>query len=348
MPEPSGQARNLTVASQDKAALQLAIRRPLIILGLLSLLILAGMLGFRTIGGSSWMESLYLAVVTLTTLGSRDPASDNSTMVFTVLYLASGLGLFSYSLFSLGQSLLDEQVRIYWRRRQMLTRVEAMNDHHIVCGQGRMGLTICNHLAQCHQPFVVIDRDAEKLEATCRAHDWPYLVGDATDDENLMHAGIERAKSLASVLPSDSDNVYVVLSARMLNSDLQIVSRASGDKAIEKIERAGATRVISPFSSGGLQMARLMLNPSMEAFVDVAQTSDNDLGLVEFPVNAGSRYLGTTLSESKLGDRGVMVLGIIRRSGERLLPPTSSAIIEEGDTLFVFGKTTVVNEMMES
>lgn len=336
----------LEATLETEATIRKAMRRPLIILGMLTLLILIGMFGFRWIGGSPWMDSLYLAVVTLTTLGSRDPASNEATMAFTVLYLACGLGLFSYSLFSLGQSLLDEQVRIYWSYRKMLTRVRAMQGHHIICGQGRMGLTICKHLAERSQPFVVIDCNSEKLESTCRAQDWPFLVGDATDDELLLNAGIKQAKSLASVLPSDADNVYVVLSARMLNADLQIVSRASNDKAIEKIERAGATRVISPFSSGGVNMARLMINPSLESFMEVAQTGENDLELIEFEVADSSAYCGKKLSETSLGDRGVMILGIIRKSGERLLPPPSSTVISSGDKMFAFGRASVVYELI--
>jgi len=324
----------LTPGEADHLAV---VRRPVIVVMLLSLLIGAGTLGFRYFRDSSWLESVYLAVVTLTTLGCRDPANNSTTMAFVVVYLGLGLGLFSYSLFTLGQSLLDPQFRQFWKQRRMLNRIDALNDHHIVCGFGRMGTTICEYLARKSKPFVVIDTDVEALEARCTPNNWLYIVGDATDDVHLHQAGIARATALASVLPSDADNTYVVLSARMLNNELQIVARASDDKAIEKIQRAGATRVISPFSSGGTKMARFMLNPSVESFVEVADEHDSDLELVDIQVSEGSPLIGQRLAETRLAERGVMVLAIRRSTGERLMPPPGPTEIQAGDNLFAFG-----------
>ena len=321
------------------------IRRPLTVFGLLSLLLLLGTVGFRLIGHVNWVESLYLAVVTLTTLGSRDPASDTATMVFTIIYMMFGLGLFSYSITALGKSLIDARYRILWRRRQMLNRIRALQDHYIVCGQGRMGTTICEYLARRNKPFVVIDHNEEQINELVEQHDWLCLAGDATDDAILRQAGIERAKSLASTLGSDADNVYVVLSARMLNNNLQIVARASDDKAIEKMERAGATRVISPFSSGATKMARFMLNPLVDNFVEVADEHDSDLELIDFQVTKSCPYLGKKLSETDMRDSGVIVLGIRRENGERLIPPPGSAVLLEGDSLFVFGHAASVGRI---
>lgn len=321
------------------------MQRPLIILGLLTLLISIGAVGFRMIGGASWVESVYLAVVTLTTLGSRDPASDTYTMLFTIGYLFFGLGLFSYSLFTLGKSLVDAQYRILWRRRQMLNQIRTLNNHYIVCGLGRMGMTICKHLARRKKPFVVIDHNEEQVQEMIQEHDWLCLTGDATDDDVLREAGIERATSLASTLGSDADNVYVVLSARMLNSSLQIVARASDDKAIDKMERAGATRVISPLSSGGTKMARFMLNPSVENFVEIADKHDSDLELIDFQLAEQCPHIGKKLSETNLRDMGVIILGIRRENGERLIPPPGSAVLQKGDNLFVFGHAGAVGQI---
>lgn len=331
---------------RNKDELQL-MQRPPVIFALLTLLILIGTCGFRLIGKQSWIESVYLAMVTLTTLGSRDPASDTLTMLFTIVYLMLGLGLFSYSLFTLGKSLVDAQYRILWRRRQMLNKISTMKNHYIVCGQGRMGLTICNYLSRRNEAFVVIDNNEEAIHEAIEENNWLCLTGDATNDDVLREAGIERAQALASVLPSDADNVYVVLSARMLNSNLQIVARASDDKAIEKMERAGATRVISPFSSGATKMARFMLNPLVDNFVEVADEHDNDLELVDFQVTKECPYVGKKLSETDLRDLGVIVLGIRRDNGERLIPPPGSAVLQEGDNLFVFGHVGAVGEIFK-
>ncbi|TWT61591.1 potassium channel family protein [Rubinisphaera italica] len=330
---------SLTHLEADRFAV---IKRPVIILALLTLLIVGGTLGFRIVNETSWLESLYLAVITLTTLGCRDPATSNATMAFVVIYLGFGLGLFSYSLFSLGQSLLDPQFRQFWKQRRMINKIDSLKDHHIVCGFGRMGRTICEYLDRRNRPFVVIDLDGDVLEAHCTAHNWLYIVGDATDDVHLQNAGISRASSLASVLPSDSDNTYVVLSARMLNNGLQIVARASDEKAIQKIERAGATRVISPFSSGGMKMARFMINPSVESFVEVADKHDSDLELVDIQIKETSSLVGKKLSETKLAEQGVMILAIRRANGEQLLPPPGASILHAGDNLFAFGHANKV------
>jgi len=331
---------------QSEAELFIAFRRPIIIVSLLTLLIFGGMLGFHWVTGATWLESLYYAVITLTTLGCRDPASDAKSMSFIIVYLGIGLGIFSYSLFTLGQSLLDPRFRLFWKRRRIMNEIETLSDHHIVCGFGRMGRTICEYLSKRQRPFVVIDNDVDLLDNHCSARGWLYIPGDATDDIFLKQAGIERAKALASVLPSDADNTYVVLSAHMLNSNMQIVARASDEKAIEKIERAGATRVISPFSSGGMKMARFMINPSVESFMEVADEHDSDLELVEVEVSESSPLVGKMLSETKLSEGGVMILAIRRVDGERLLPPPGQTIIQPGDDLFAFGQTEKVVDLI--
>lgn len=132
-----------------------------------------------------------------------------------------------------------------------------------------MGREICRYLHSRRQLFVVVDTNAAVLEPDCREQRWLYLVGDATDDSVLIEAGIQRARSLATVLPTDADNVYVVLSSRLLNDKLQIIARAGDEKAVDKLERAGASRVVSPFTSGAVKMARFMLNPSIEEFLEV-------------------------------------------------------------------------------
>ena len=170
-------------------------------------------------------------------------------------------------------------------------------------------------------------------------------MGDATDDAVLKRAGIERARSLASVLPTDADNVYVTLSARMLAPDLQIVARATEEKAVEKIQRAGATRVVSPFSSGAQKMARFMLTPSIEDFLEIADAR-GDLELADVQITPESPYVGKRLQQTDLAKKGVMIIGIRRASGERLMPPPGSAEIQAGDWLFAFGSSDAVNSLI--
>lgn len=324
------------------------MRRFLIIVCLLLALTCTGTVGFHLTTGSGWLESVYMAVITLTTVGSRDGGQNPVAMVFTMLYLIGGLSIFTYSAFQMGQFLVNAEIRSMWERRRMQREIRGLNDHYIVCGMGRMGTTICEFLEQRGRAFVVVDTFGDQVEEICRERGWFVIEGDATDDAVLIDAGIERAKGLATVLPTDADNVYVVLTARMLSSKLQIVARASEPKAVVKLERAGATRVISPFSSGAIKMARFMLSPSVEDFLEITDSGGSELELADIQIDTDSPYVGKPLMETDLRDKGVMIIGIRRATGERLLPPAGSAVIEAGDSLFAFGSSEAVNSMIST
>jgi len=158
---------------------------------------------------------------------------------------------------------------------------------------------------------------------------------------------VYRAASLTTALATDADNLYVVLSARMLNPQLKIIARAVDEKAVEKLTRAGATRVVSPFSSGAVKMARFMLNPSIDDFIEIADSHGNELELADIQIAAGSPYSGQRLMDTDLRDLGIMVIGIRRADGERLMPPPGDALIEAGDCLFVFGNSDAVNAIVD-
>ncbi|GAB4136881.1 MAG: potassium channel protein [Planctomycetaceae bacterium] len=323
------------------------MRRIVAIASLLLILTLSGTVGLRLIEQSSWLDSLFMAVITLTTVGYEDVVGlSPAGKIFIITYLVFGLGVFTYSAFQLGQWVVSVEMRSFWEKRKMQKAISALENHFIVCGMGRMGETICEYLHERNKPFLVIDIDENRLQEVCEKCGWLFLHGDATDDEVLKAAGVTRARSLASVLPTDSDNVYVVLSARLLSSDLKIIVRAGDEKAITKMERAGATRVISPFSTGAVKIARFMLNPSIDDFLEIADSQGNELELADVQISAESSYVGKTLKETDLRERGVMVIGIRRKNGERLMPPPGSTIIQEGDSLFAFGSATAVNAMI--
>lgn len=323
------------------------MRQVLPIVGLLLLLTVIGTVGLRIIEGSSWLDSLFMAVITLTTVGYSDVVELSSAgKIFIIVYLILGLGTFTYSAFRLGQWIVSIQMRSILEKRRMQKNINNLKQHFIVCGMGRMGETICQYLADRQKPFVVIDIDEERLRKSCEKNGWLFIHGDATDDAVLNSAGIGGASSLASVLPTDADNIYVVLSARMVSSDLKIIVRAGDEKAISKMEHAGATRVISPLSSGAVKIARFMLNPSIEDFLEIADSHGNELELADVQIPESSQYVNQKLMETNLREQGVMVIGIRRRDGERLMPPPGSAIIHAGDSLFVFGSSTAVNAMI--
>jgi voltage-gated potassium channel len=325
------------------------MRQIAFILGVLFLFTMLGALAFRITEGWDWLQCIYEAVIIMTTVGlsaTQQSELKPETKLFIIVYLIAGVGIFTYSISRLGQHLVNLELRGLLERRRMDRNLEQLRDHYIVCGYGRMGQTICRYLHSRGKPFVVIDINQDRLAFDSRLEGWLYLVGDATDDQVLKKADIHRAKALASVLPTDADNVYVVLSARLLNERLQIIARASTDKAVEKMQRAGATRVVSPFSSGAVKMARFMLNPSIEDFLEVTDEQGSQLELADLQISANSRLVGKRLMDTDLRERGVMIVGIRRASGERLMPPPGTAVIEAGDSLFAFGSAAAVNEMI--
>jgi voltage-gated potassium channel len=325
------------------------MRRLYFVLALLLSFTLVGMVGFRITEGWDWLQCLYEAVIIMTTVGLAATSKadlQNVTKMFIIVYLMVGVGIFTYSVSQLGQYLVNLQLRGLLERRQMDRTIERLNGHYVVCGFGRMGREICRYLESRDKPFVVIDSNPLQVEPACRDLGWLYLIGDATDDALLIKAGIRRARSLATVLPTDADNVYVVLTARLLNDRLQIIARASDEKAVDKLQRAGASRVVSPFTSGAVKIARFMLNPSIEDFLEVTDEQGSQLELADILIPPQCPYVGKKLMETDLRDRGIMVIGIRRANGERLMPPPGTAVIEAGDSLFAFGSTQAVNEMI--
>jgi voltage-gated potassium channel len=326
------------------------MRHVLSIVLLLLALTLVGTVGFKVVDPpADWIDCLYMAVITLTTVGYRESIQvegNPAAKLFVIVYLICGLSVFTYSAYHLGQWVVSVEMRSILERRRMQNSISKLHNHYIVCGLGRMGTIICETLQERGKPFIVIDIDEERLAEVCAERNWLHLEGDATDDSILENAGIARARSLASVLPTDADNVYVVLSARMLSPELQIIVRAGGEKAVSKLQRAGATRVVSPFSTGAQKMARFMVTPSIEDFLEIADSRGNELELADVHIEADSPFIGKQLQQTDLREKGVMVIGIRRADGERLMPPPGSAVIEQGDSLFAFGSTEAVNRLI--
>jgi voltage-gated potassium channel len=325
-------------------------RRLLVTVGLLILITATGTIGFRIFAldpNVTWIDCLFMTVTTMTTVGYGEIVQlGQGGRLFVVVFLMAGFAIVSYGAVEIGQWIFSAEMRNFLEKRHMDKEIQKLRDHFIVCGFGRMGWTICEHLRERNKTFVVIDIDENGLRAGCTGRNWKYVVGDASDDHTLMQAGITRAKALATVLPTDADNVYVALTARLLSSKLEIIARASDEEAALKLERAGANRVVSPYSTGAQKIARFMLNPNIEDFLEIADHKGQDLELADVQISSNSPYVGKKLMETDLRELGVMVVGIRRRNGERLMPPPGTAVIEAGDCLFAFGSTTAVNRMI--
>ncbi len=325
-----------------------ALRRLAVLLTLLLALTLIGTVGLRLITGGRWLDCLYMAVITLTTVGYEEsvPLGD-AGRVFIIVYLVFGFGVFSFTAVNLVQSVLSPEIRGLLERNRMENVIAKLKNHEIVCGMGRMGVTICQQLHASGRAFVVVDCNAELVRRQCQEHHWAYVIGDATEDATLKEAGIERARSLATVLHTDADNIYVILTSRILAPGLQILARASEDSVVAKMERAGATRVVSPHTTGAMKMARFLLNPNVEDFLEIADRRGQGLELADVKIQPGSQYVGKRIADTCLARLGVIIVGLRRQSGERLMPVQSETEINAGDCLFAFGSTEAVNRMIE-
>lgn len=229
------------------------------ILVLMTINLLIGAAGFYTIEGWSFFDALYMAMITLTTVGFSEvhPLSHGGR-VFVMIYMVSGLWVTFYGLATLGEIMIKTQVLSWLGSRRMDSEIKNMKDHFIICGYGRMGQSLAKRLRAEGISIVAIDHNAEHLKDS-RRDNIHTIVGDAADDKTLEMAGIDRARGVAALLGADADNLYVVISSRIMNPRLHIIARASSDAGIIKLGKAGADHVVSPYSAGASKMAEYLL-----------------------------------------------------------------------------------------
>jgi voltage-gated potassium channel len=309
--------------------------------------VVAGTLGYDLIEGWTLWESFYMTVTTITTVGYGEihPLSRGG-QVFTVLILLTGAGAMFYA-FSLFMTLLSEGHFAERRERRRTARMlDELTEHFILCGFGRLGEIISREFSRHNVPFVIIERDPDRMHA---AMDLGYLAveADASNEEVLRRVRIDRARGFVAAVSTDAENVYAVLSARLLKPDLFIVGRAETDDARIKLKRAGADRVIAPYQIGGLQIAQTALRPAVVDFVQLATSSDNmDLNLEQVHIAQGSPLAGKSLVDSGVRQRfGVVVVGIRRANGKMDFNPAPETTMSGGDDLVVLGRGDNLREL---
>jgi len=272
---------------------------------LILVVIFFGTVGYVVIERWSAFDALYMTLTTITTVGYREVHDlSGAGRAFTLVLIVVGVGTILYTLNNAARILIEGEIQEIFGRRKLEKKIKELKNHYIVCGFGRMGRVICRELGEKNARFVVVER--EDITSDMIDADMLYVRGDATKDEVLKDAGIERAKGLISVLPTDAENLYVVLSARVLNPDLNIVARAGEEGSEQKLLRAGADRVVSPYHIGGLRIAHTVLKPSVVDFIEFATRAGNiDLQMEEIYVREGASIAGTTLDECviALGER---------------------------------------------
>jgi voltage-gated potassium channel len=315
------------------------------ILAILLVLPLVATFAFMASEEWSFLDSLYMSVITLTTVGFQEvhPLSPAGRII-VILYLIVGLGAFLFAAAQMGELVVGGQLGGLREKRRMKAAIDKLKEHVIVCGYGRVGRRLCAQLGASEQDFVVIDRDGQAI-AEAREEGLLAVSGDATDDSQLEGAGLERARGLAAVLPSDADNLYVVLSGRLLNPKVQILARATDEKVAEKLERAGANRVVSLYETSAMKMANLLINPDLEDFMQVFTSQGRKLTLAEISVKEDAPFCNKTLAETDFNRRGILVVGHQRPGKRIVLPPRPNDRIETGDTLIAFGDASAISEL---
>lgn len=305
---------------------------------LIVLVVAAGTTGYTLLEGWQPFESLYMTIITITTVGYREihPLS-NTGMAFTILLIICGVGTILYTLNNAARVVIEGEFKEMFGRRKLEKTIKSLKGHYIICGYGRMGKVIAKELREKGVRFIVIEKDFTPSEGS---DDALFITGDATSDEVLKEAGIEKARGLISVLSTDAENLYVVLSARVLNPEMNIVARAGEEGSEQKLLRAGADRVVSPYHIGGLRIAHSMLKPAVVDFIEFATKSGNiDLQMEEVFVHKGSDIVDMTLDECGIGrELGIIIVAIKREGGDMRFNPTFKTPIKAGDVLIALGE----------
>lgn len=305
-------------------------------------LLSVGTVGYRWIEGEHWsyFDGFYMTAITLTTIGYGE-THELSTRgrAFTVVLAYSGIFTLAYFASELVRAVVTGELRQAIGRQWVDDQLATLTGHLIVCGYGRMGKIVCSELDRQKKWFVVVDKSPELLKDLPYAHGLP-VHGDATNDELLRKAGIERAKSLITVVGSDADNLYITLSARLLNPKLLIVARAEEEDAEGKLRKVGANKVISPYLAGGHRAVQAVLRPAVLHFMEMATRPEFlDLQIEEIRVAPGSALAGQSLRQSRVHqDLGIVVVGILRPNGELLYNPPADTVAEPEAVLIALGQ----------
>lgn len=326
--------------------------RRLAVAFLLLLAILAfGTGGFMLIEGGRFLDSLYMTVITITTVGYGEVVHlSTAGRIFNMFLILIGVSFVLYMFSKITEDVVEGGLRATIGRMRMKKDVAKLRNHYIVCGYGRIGKVICKILEDNNRPFVVIEKSAHKIPAIVE-QGYLVLEGEASDDQILMDAGIMRAKGLIAVVSTDADTVYITLSARGIRPDFFIMARSSGEEGAEtKLIRAGANKVMSPYYIGATRMAQQLVRPTVIDFIDLAvHGGELGLRLEEMVVSADSKLAGSNLMDSGIRkDYDLIVVAIKRSGGEMQFNPSPSSPIDAADTLVVLGNHKDIKELEEA
>jgi voltage-gated potassium channel len=315
----------------NRASLRIGLIAVLCAIGL-------GTVAFHRLEGWSILDSLYVTAQTVTTVGFGDLTPRTIWgRTFATIFMMVGVGIVLYALTTAVQSIVQSEMVATFGRRRLSRKMSKLRNHFIICGAGRVGSHLVRSLKGSDETFIVIESNPQKVSELLDLG-IAVLVRDATLEESLLEAGVENAKGLAACLPNDSDNVYVVLTARDLNPNIHIVARAAEEQAETKLIRAGANRVVAPTIIGGHRMAMALTKPAVGDFLDSMTANQLDLGFEQLEVEPVSSFVGRRLSETNIRSQlNIVIVSIRRVNGEIVFNPNADAVIQAGDMLIAIG-----------
>ena len=326
-------------------------RKVYIALFLLIAILFVGITGFILIEGYTLGEAFYMTVITISTVGFNEvrPLSDIGR-VFTAFLIIFSFSTFVFAVTSISNYILDGEYKLYFKDLRIKKKVSKISNHTIICGYGRNGTQAAAELKSHHRKYVVIEQDKELSDEMREAHDIPFIEGDATLEKYLEKAGIHTAFALITTLPKDADNLFVVLTAREMNPNLLIISRASKDNSDKKLKRAGANNVIMPDKIGGAHMASLVIKPNVIEFIDyVMGQGSNSVNLEEITFeNLPEKLKNKSIRELGVRNKsGANIIGFRTPQGEYIINPSPDTVITPQAKIFVLGTIDQIDAFRE-
>jgi voltage-gated potassium channel len=310
--------------------------------------ILAGTVAFRYFTNEGWIQAFYRSVVTSSLTGLDTVPSNDSTRLTTIFLVLAGLTIFAFIATILVEGIAGGIFTGAVAERRRQRRIEKLRDHYIICGYGRVGRRVAEEFREAGADYVVLDYNPDAIEAA-REHGAPFVEGNGTNDEDLEATGLAHAKGLVASSDSDVDNLYITLSARTARPDLLIVARASEEDVAEKLRRAGADRIVQPYSTAGKEMATLVLRPQVAAFLEVVSvTGGADLQYEEIVVTKASGQAGRTIRDLRIRhETGAVIVALRKHDGTFDTTPDPDAVLDDGDVMIAAGSSDELRKLEE-
>lgn len=324
-------------------------RKIILSASLLTFILFVGVAGYSLLENMSFLDALYMTVITVATVGYREVTElSDAGKIFTIFLIITSFGIFAYAISSITQFIVEGEFNQFFKNRKKVDQIAKLHNHVIICGFGRNGRQAAQVLKNHHQRFVVIEKDNNITDNITHKYRHLVLNGDASNDETLLKAGIQRARAIITTLPNDADNLFIVLSARHLNPNIYIISRASEENSDTKLKIAGANKVIMPDKVGGAHMGTLVLKPDTVELIEMISSQGlNDVSLEEILFSDLSESLQhKTLKELELRHKcGANIIGFKTPDGQYIINPSPDTPIIPNSKIFVLGTKEQIKKL---